>query len=140
MRVQMLAIDSARQNVDVHFNYICKAQMDFNKAFSQQFAQHEDLLNNLDADLEKLRQIELHPGIRTPERRTLLACVPVAKLHGWQQACEKSHRSFGAKVWELSNVFNLLQRNVEELLMTGPDIDVAKLEEYNSFPQLPTAL
>jgi hypothetical protein len=36
---QMLAIDSARQNVDVHFNYICKAQMEFNKAFSQQFAQ-----------------------------------------------------------------------------------------------------
>eukprot|EP00240_Pyramimonas_obovata_P000974 CAMPEP_0118949428 /NCGR_PEP_ID=MMETSP1169-20130426/49597_1 /TAXON_ID=36882 /ORGANISM="Pyramimonas obovata, Strain CCMP722" /LENGTH=539 /DNA_ID=CAMNT_0006896057 /DNA_START=405 /DNA_END=2021 /DNA_ORIENTATION=- len=129
MRVQMLAIDSARQNVDVHFNYICKAQIEFNKTFGQQFAQHEDLLNNFDADLEKLRQVELHPAVRTAERTTLLDCVPVTKLRGWQTACEKSHRSFSTKVSELSNLFNMLQRNVEELLMTGPDVDVAKLEE-----------
>lgn len=38
MRVQVLSIDSARQNVDIHFNYICKAYADFSHNYARQFA------------------------------------------------------------------------------------------------------
>jgi hypothetical protein len=34
--VQLLSIDSARQNVDIHFNYIAKAHAEFARQFTQQ--------------------------------------------------------------------------------------------------------
>ncbi|KAK3239494.1 hypothetical protein CYMTET_50585 [Cymbomonas tetramitiformis] len=129
MHVQVLAIDSARENVEVHFNYICKAQDEFIKNYSQQQIQHEELLANFDRDMEKMRSIELHPALRTSTRRTLIDCAPETKLRSWAVSCDKSHKSFASKVSELSSMFGLLQRNVEELLMTGPDVDVAQLEE-----------
>lgn len=36
MRVQLLSIDSARQNVDIHFNYIAKAHAEYGRQFAQQ--------------------------------------------------------------------------------------------------------
>lgn len=90
-------------------------------------AQHAELLGSFERDLETLRGMELHAGLRAPERRTLLDCVPVAKLRAWFTSCEKSHASFATKVAELDAIFNNLKVNVEELFMTGPDVDVAQV-------------
>jgi hypothetical protein len=63
-----------------------------------QHATHESLLQQFEHDLDSLGHVELHAGVATAERRTLLDCVPVEKLRAWKAACEKSHTSFRAKV------------------------------------------
>mmetsp|Transcript_16373 Transcript_16373/g.19644 ORF Transcript_16373/g.19644 Transcript_16373/m.19644 type:complete len:850 (-) Transcript_16373:187-2736(-) len=130
MHVQVLAIDSARESVDIHFDYISKAQAEFNNHFSRHHAEHSELLATFESEVDKLQKTALHPALRTTDRRSLLDCLPEGKLRSWSHGCERSHKHFEGKVSELSSLFNLLQRNVEELLMTGPDVEVAQLEEH----------
>jgi len=215
MHVQALAIDSARDNVDHHFNYICRCQAEFERSHSAQNAAHSELLECFDRDMETLESTALHPAVvehcerrraeavraasetaategeksgpkvaadppsvtgsgssagsgdvtsstesatggegktqiegktggsappspsRTqlappaipPVRRNLLDCVPAERIRRWAQDCARSHDAFNAKVADLAAMFNALHATTEELFMTGPDVDIAALEE-----------
>ena len=229
MHVQALAIDSARDNVDHHFNYICRCQAEFEQSHAAQNAEHSELLECFDADMETLENTALHPdvvehcerrraeavraaelnaelkgeksGIESdhpgssgisgssagsgdvgsdrsdnvisstesstgneglggegkgsegktrstppspsmtqpaegeksqmipPIRRNLLDCVPAERIRRWAQDCARSHDAFNAKVADLAAMFNALHATTEELFMTGPDVDIAALEE-----------
>ena len=63
MHVQALAIDSARDNVDHHFNYICRCQGEFERTHAAQNAAHSELLQCFDADMETLENTGLHPAV-----------------------------------------------------------------------------
>ena len=224
MHVQALAIDSARDNVDHHFNYICRCQAEFEQSHAAQNAEHSELLECFDADMETLENTALHPDVvehcerrraeavraaelnaelkgeksglsdhpgssgisgssagsgdvgsdrsdnvisstesagsatggegktqiegktggsappspsRTqlapsaipPIRRNLLDCVPAERIRRWAQDCARSHDAFNAKVADLAAMFHALHATTEELFMTGPDVDIAALEE-----------
>ena len=64
-----------------------------------------------------------------PIRRNLLDCVPAERIRRWAQDCARSHDAFNAKVADLAAMFNALHATTEELFMTGPDVDIAALEE-----------
>ena len=230
MHVQALAIDSARDNVDHHFNYICRCQGEFERTHAAQNAAHSELLQCFDADMETLENTGLHPAViehcarrheeakkaaegenaelegkvdggdkllshdaadvssvtgsgssanesagdigpvdnvvsstestgsaggegnpnpkprsapaspsrpaRPPSsvtvppcRKNLLDCIPAERVRRWAQDCARSHDAFNAKVNDLSDMFNALHATTEELFMTGPDVDIAALEE-----------
>ena len=216
MHVQALAIDSARDNVDHHFNYICRCQAEFEQSHAAQNATHSELLECFDRDMETLESTALHPAVvehcerrraeavraaetaaaegeksgpkagdpssvtgsgssagsgdvisstesagsatggegktqiegkmggsappspsRTqlapsaipPIRRNLLDCVPAERIRRWAQDCARSHDAFNAKVADLAAMFHALHATTEELFMTGPDVDIAALEE-----------
>ena len=63
MHVQALAIDSARDNVDHHFNYICRCQAEFEQSHAAQNATHSELLECFDRDMETLESTALHPAV-----------------------------------------------------------------------------
>ena len=230
MHVQALAIDSARDNVDHHFNYICRCQGEFERTHAAQNAAHSELLQCFDADMETLENTGLHPAVIEhcarrheeakkaaegenaelegkvdggghvqshgaadvssvtgsgssanesagdigpvdnvvsstestgsaggegnpnpkpqsapaspsrpasvpasvtvpPCRKNLLDCIPAERVRRWAQDCARSHDAFNAKVNDLSDMFNALHATTEELFMTGPDVDIAALEE-----------
>ena len=233
MHVQALAIDSARDNVDHHFNYICRCQGEFERTHAAQNAAHSELLQCFDADMETLENTGLHPAVIEhcarrheeakkaaegenaelegkvdggdklqsqtraadvssvtgsgssanesagdigpvdnvvsstestgsaggegnpnpkpkpqsapaspsrpapppssvtvpPKRVNLLDCIPAERVRRWAQDCARSHDAFNAKVNDLSDMFNALHATTEELFMTGPDVDIAALEE-----------
>ena len=226
MHVQALAIDSARDNVDHHFNYICRCQGEFERTHAAQNAAHSELLQCFDADMETLENTGLHPAVIEhcarrheeakkaaegenaelegkvdgggnvqshgaadvssvtgsgssanesagdigpvdnvvsstestgsaggdgkpqsapaspsrpapppssvtvpPCRKNLLDCIPAERVRRWAQDCARSHDAFNAKVNDLSAMFNALHATTEELFMTGPDVDIAALEE-----------
>ena len=229
MHVQALAIDSARDNVDHHFNYICRCQGEFERTHAAQNAAHSELLQCFDADMETLENTGLHPAVIEhcarrheeakkaaegenaelegkvdggghvqsqsdvssvtgsgssanesagdigpvdnvvsstestgsaagegnpnpkprsapaspsrpapsvtpsvtvpPKRVNLLDCIPAERVRRWAQDCARSHDAFNAKVNDLSAMFNALHATTEELFMTGPDVDIAALEE-----------
>ena len=64
-----------------------------------------------------------------PLRRTLLDCVPEDKVRRWAADCRRSHEHFASKVRDLEELFSRLRLDVEALFMTGPDVDIAALEE-----------
>ena len=228
MHVQALAIDSARDNVDHHFNYICRCQGEFERTHAAQNAAHSELLQCFDADMETLENTGLHPAVIEhcarrheeakkaaegenaelegkvdggdklqsqtraadvssvtgsgssanesagdigpvdnvvsstestgsaggdgkpqsapaspsrpapsvtpsvtvpPKRVNLLDCIPAERVRRWAQDCARSHDAFNAKVNDLAAMFNALHATTEELFMTGPDVDIAALEE-----------
>mmetsp|Transcript_8377 Transcript_8377/g.29388 ORF Transcript_8377/g.29388 Transcript_8377/m.29388 type:complete len:898 (-) Transcript_8377:273-2966(-) len=128
MHVQALAIDSARENVDVHFAYICKAHAEFEQLNATRQSLQADLLGTFEQDMVRLRDTELHPAVQVGGQRTLLDCVSEPKLRKWRDDCANSYEHFSRKVGDLSAMFTQLQNNVEELFMTGPDVDVGALE------------
>eukprot|EP00897_Mesotaenium_endlicherianum_P009176 jgi/Mesen1/8287/ME000045S07747 len=129
-RVQELAMETACGNMGLYYRHICSAHEDFIQQFARQHATHQDLLNSFEQDMDRLRACELHPALRShnPSRGTLLDCVKEDALRRWAHDCSMSHAHFAGKVAELRTLFADLQRSVEELLQTAPDVDVEHLE------------
>jgi len=125
--VQALAIDSARENVDVHYAYISKLYTEFMARFEQLYQAHSGLLQSFEQDLSLLASIPLHPHIEASGLRTLSDLLPEAKLRSWAGQCAEGHKQYCGKVEELTGVFQALQRDVEALFMTLPSVDLQAL-------------
>ena len=78
MHVQALAIDSARDNVDHHFNYICRCQGEFERTHAAQNAAHSELsavFRRGHGDVGKHRPAPGgHRALRTEARRGQEGC------------------------------------------------------------------
>eukprot|EP00898_Chlorokybus_atmophyticus_P004732 jgi/Chlat1/525/Chrsp103S00995 len=128
-RVQAAAIDAAGENVDVHYRSIAQLRDEFLRSYDRSYDAHQRLLSNFERDMDSLRERALHPALQTEARHSLLDCVPEAKLRKWADDCRRSSAQFRLKVNESSSLFTQLQRNVEELFMVGPQVDIRQLEE-----------
>lgn len=59
----------------------------------------------------------------------MLDCLNDQGIRKWADDCATSHSHFDAKVGELKAQFTGLQRNVEDLKMTEPDVDLDHIED-----------
>ncbi|EFJ12217.1 hypothetical protein SELMODRAFT_182539 [Selaginella moellendorffii] len=128
-QVQEMALETARANMEHYYKMIDQLYQEFMKHFTRQHRQHSELLANFDKDLERLRLCKLHPALKSESRKTLMDCVKESSLKKWAEDCALSHKQFFAKVSQLKNEYVILQRSVEDLLVTGSTVDVRLLEE-----------
>lgn len=129
MRVQEMALETARANMDLYYKIIDRSCTDFMKQYLRQHKRHAYLLSNLENDLERLRACTLHPALRSETRQSLFNFVNVARVRKAAEECGYSHEQFGAKVLELKNTYSDLQRIVQELFYAQPPVDLQGLEE-----------
>eukprot|EP00899_Mesostigma_viride_P024764 jgi/Mesvir1/5472/Mv15526-RA.3 len=135
--VQGHAIRAARENVDLHYGYICHLYGEFMRAFTAQHGRHAEILASFPRDMEALKSHRLHPSLlprlsSLPDGRprvTLADCVPDERLRAWAEDCRASHDRFGAKVASLQRLFSELQANVEEVFLQEPQVEIAEQEE-----------
>eukprot|EP00958_Prasinococcus_capsulatus_P001032 scaffold97_cov375-Prasinococcus_capsulatus_cf.AAC.2 len=128
MQVQALAIDSARENVDVHYQYILRDYTDFRDSFEKENARQADMIESFPRVLQGLKEVVLHPRLHNEGYRTLADCIDLNVQRKVAGDCTLSHEQFGRKVGELNDLFGELKANVDALFMTGPTIDISALE------------
>lgn len=157
MEVQALAIDAARENVDVHYFHIARAQEDFLAGFEAATGRHVALMDGFEGELEQMRRIPLQrnaspaepsapggddgekgavdggrltqSGVRLRQHgfRTLADLLPVEKLRAWAAHCRTAQERFCGRVRELTGQVPDLQNDVEALFMTLPIVDLKEL-------------
>ena len=148
MEVQALAIDAARENVDVHYAHIARAQESFLAGFEAAGSRYGALLDGFEGELEQMGRIPLQrsappTGAEAPAGpsggvsaggrlrqhgfRTLADLVPVDKLRAWAAHCRTARGQFGSRVQELTGQVPGLQKDVEALFMTLPSVDLKEL-------------
>ncbi|KAL0491444.1 autophagy-related protein ATG11/17 [Acrasis kona] len=68
------------------------------KAFEAKFIIYDkrftQLLSTFDGDLEKLKSIELHPSLRSPNRNTLYDTIPHQQIRSWAPKCGVELKTF----------------------------------------------
>ena len=98
-QVQGRAIDVALDNANRHFRAV-QAQFDaFMLGFDQESSAQGALIASFNADLDKLRRIELHPMIRTEgEFEALVDCVDVEYVRTAYADCCGFRESYLSKV------------------------------------------
>ena len=146
MEVQALAIDAARENVDVHYAHIARAQEGFLAGFEAAGARHGALLDGFEAELEQMACIPLQRSappaepsraevpraggagrLRQHGFRTLVDLLPAEKLRTWASHCRTARGQFCLRVRELAGQVPALQKEVEALFMTLPSVDLKEL-------------
>eukprot|EP00456_Euglypha_rotunda_P054834 TRINITY_DN4441_c0_g1_i1.p1 TRINITY_DN4441_c0_g1~~TRINITY_DN4441_c0_g1_i1.p1 ORF type:complete len:162 (+),score=23.74 TRINITY_DN4441_c0_g1_i1:298-783(+) len=124
-RAQVNAVDAAVKNLDFHVKRMSTTFADFSIKCDQQQKNHQQLLDSFEADLAQLRQVDLHPSVRTAEKTTLLDCVNEGKLRAWAQECQKSYDQLAKKVLELRG----LRDSIEASVLKLPSPPLKPLEE-----------
>ena len=146
MEVQALAIDAARENVDVHYAHIARTQEGFLAGFDAAGARHGALLDGFEGELEQMARIPLlrsappaEPSRAEAPRAggagrlkqhgfgTLADLLPAAKLRAWAAHCRTARGQFCGRVRELAGQVPGLQKEVEALFMTLPSVDLKEL-------------
>ena len=149
MEVQALAIDAARENVDVHYAHIARAQESFLAGFEAAGSRYGALLDGFEGELEQMGRIPLQrsaPPVGAPAAPagpsgggsaggrlrqhgfwTLADLVPVEKLRAWAAHCRTARGQFCSRVRELTGQVPGLQKDVEALFMTLPSVDLKEL-------------
>ncbi|KAL3687625.1 hypothetical protein R1sor_013934 [Riccia sorocarpa] len=127
--MQDKAMETARGNMDHFYKIIKQSYSEFTKNYNRQYKQHSELLSNVDRDLERLRNCKLHPGLCTPQFKTLLDCVKEARVRKWAEDCANSFRQLNAKVADLKENYTRLDNNVQTLFSAKPIVNVRKLAE-----------
>ena len=129
LKVQERAVDVATVNLDQYYKVIAQNCRDFVKRFLQQHRMHSDLLANFGKDMEKLRAIQLHPSLQTGTRKCLLDFVKEDSLRKSAENCSSSHRQFESKVSQFKQMFNEVDRKVEEVFSIGASLPTINLEQ-----------
>lgn len=126
--VQALAIDSARENVEAHYEYIVRFYKSFVADFERRRAEFRATLSRFPQDLERLQTIPTVGAATAAGFTSLADCVNAERLRGRAAECEEGLARFEVKVQDLGSKFVELQQAVEALMMTGPDIDIGELD------------
>ncbi|KAL2629619.1 hypothetical protein R1flu_014305 [Riccia fluitans] len=127
--MQDKAMETARGNMDYFYKIIKQSYSEFTKNYNRQYKQHSELLTNVDRDLERLRSCKLHPGLCTPQFKTLLDCVKEARVRKWAEDCANNFRQLNAKVADLKENYTRMDNNVQTLFSAKPIVNVRKLAE-----------
>ncbi|BDA42038.1 Autophagy-related protein 11 [Coccomyxa sp. Obi] len=124
MQVQAAAIETARGNVEHHYNYICSHFQDFMTKYTEQRRKHAEVLGRFERDMEALASVEVPAQARTPDLARLSDLVPQQRMRDWAAQCASSHQHLSDKVADVEAVFNALRADVEALFMTAPSVNL----------------
>ena len=126
--VQALAIDSARENVEAHYQYIVRLYEAFTANFERHRGEFTAALSRFPEDLARLADVPTFDAARDAGLNSLADCVDAERLRARAEECKASLAHFDTKVKGLAGKFCELQRAVEALMMTGPEVDIAELD------------
>ncbi|EXC30161.1 Autophagy-related protein 11 [Morus notabilis] len=129
LKVQERAVEVASGNLDQYYKMIAQNCREFLKRFSQQHRMHYDLLTNFGRDIERLRNIKIHPTLQAASRRCLLDFVKEESLRKSAENCSSSHRQFENKVTQFKNMFSEVARKVEEVFSSRASLPIRNLEQ-----------
>ncbi|KAJ4953141.1 hypothetical protein NE237_029973 [Protea cynaroides] len=127
-KVQERAVATAKASMDHYYRKIYQMYMDFMKCYSQQHRYHSELLTNFGRDIERLRSCRLHPALQTQTRKRLLDFVKEENLRKCAENSNSSHRQFEAKVMRLKQMYNELERRVEDPYSSKASAAIRDLE------------
>eukprot|EP00216_Chloropicon_sp_CCMP2111_P003981 CAMPEP_0198240706 /NCGR_PEP_ID=MMETSP1446-20131203/5728_1 /TAXON_ID=1461542 ORGANISM="Unidentified sp, Strain CCMP2111" /NCGR_SAMPLE_ID=MMETSP1446 /ASSEMBLY_ACC=CAM_ASM_001112 /LENGTH=803 /DNA_ID=CAMNT_0043923453 /DNA_START=248 /DNA_END=2659 /DNA_ORIENTATION=+ len=147
--VQAQAIDSAQENVDKHYAFICRLYDDFQRKCVVPHREHwSECINSFPGDLKQLEKTQTHESVRSfaadpaevkegeqgeAEKHKPMSYVadllPKEKLWAWHEQCIAMHTQFKPKVEEISSLYTSVKHDVEALFMTVPSVDLTKLSE-----------
>lgn len=85
------------------------------------------MLNSFESDLQALKVVQLHPALKTPQRETLLDCVPEGKLREWCLKCQNNHEQLSRRVDDLQKLFTEIEKGVEQESTVYPQLDFTAL-------------
>lgn len=129
LTVQERAVEVATRNLEQYYYMISQNLREFVKRFSQQHRMHSDLLANFERDLYKLRTIKLHPSLQTGTLKCLLDFVKEENLQKSADNCSSSHRQFESKVSQFRQMFNEVDRKVQEVFASRASLPIRNLEQ-----------
>lgn len=114
--VQAEAIGAAISNLDLFKTSMMKHFAPFWDDFHAASERHARLLKGFEEYLARLSTVKLHAALTSPERQTLIDCVPVDKEREWAIQCQQSHEHVRTQVLKLQEVHEDICREVNEML------------------------
>ena len=127
--VQAQAIDSAQENVDKHYAYICEMYDGFKARFDEHTSEHGGLLERFPSTMAALTSQAVHPALQAAGFGCLADLLPKDRLMPWHAQCVAMDAQFRPKAAEMARLFGSIKRDVESLFMTAPSVDLTKLSE-----------
>eukprot|EP01117_Protostelium_nocturnum_P004481 TRINITY_DN1617_c0_g1_i1.p1 TRINITY_DN1617_c0_g1~~TRINITY_DN1617_c0_g1_i1.p1 ORF type:complete len:1146 (-),score=470.77 TRINITY_DN1617_c0_g1_i1:49-3486(-) len=124
---QVRGLEAAVANLNDQFNQIIVAHNGFQEYSRAAFAKHDKYLQGFNADMQKLKDIKLHPALLRQGMNVLMDCVPEAKLWKWAEECKNEHSGLQNLVSELDRQISYLRDNVEDEQRRSLDVDFNKL-------------
>lgn len=110
---QVRGIRAAQSNVEATHRELMAEYAAFRDTFAARHAAHGALLASFEDDMRRLLQARLHGALATPQRQTLLDCIPEARFRSWADTCRHEHEQLAARVVELDALMRDLREAVE---------------------------
>jgi len=124
---QQAAVQAVVNNLKLYWLKRKEQEKEFFLRFTKHRRRHDDMLNSFECDLQALKVIQLHPMLKTPQRETLLDCVPEGKLRQWYVKCQQNHEQLSRRVDDLQKLFSEIEKGVELESTVYPLIDFTAL-------------
>ena len=128
MKVQALALEEARANVEVHYRHVSAAHGEFMREFHLHNHAATALLASIPTAVDAAVGFALDPRLAKEGRRTLGDCIDTDRVQEVAATYAGVHDQFKAKVSGLANTYRALQINVEELYMSTPPVDIKEMQ------------
>jgi len=136
LRNQLSAAQAVVKNLKLYYTQRKRRYADFFSNFKKQRKKHDDMLNSFESDLQALKIVQLHPELKTPQRETMLDCVPERDLRRWHTQCQSDHEQLCQRVDEREKLFGEIENGVEQETKISPDLDFKALHTEISSAKL----
>ncbi|KAJ0408007.1 hypothetical protein P43SY_000211 [Pythium insidiosum] len=122
LEVQSQAITAAIANLESFCSSMRKRFTPFWTEYEQASVRHDHLLRHFESFLNALGDITLHPALVTPERKTLLDCIPADREREWALQCQQSQSHLRQQLTRLRDVHDSIVAEVTALLQSQDHI------------------
>jgi len=136
LRNQLGAAQAVVKNLKLCYTERKRRYTDFFSNFKKQRKKQDDMLNSFESDLQALKTVQLHPELKTPQRETMLDCVPERQLRRWHDQCHRDHEHLCQRVDEQEKVFCEVEKRIEQETKSSTDLDFKALHTEISSAKL----
>jgi len=134
--IQMKGMELLKINLNEQYSQIIERYNKFLSHYHELYNKHEALLQSFESDIQRLREIQLHPLLRTRSTSFLIDFVPEVKLRGWFEECGKEHGQLKNKVLELEKQIFAVKSSVETENLRSIVIDSSLPEKIKKIQEI----